>query len=511
MSFQEKLNALMSTQGVTNSRLAKALSVDPSLVSRWRNGSRTPLKNPEFIRFIASYFVNIAKRESQKASLLELLSSPVKTAEKDADSLADLLARWLAGDSLVDTAGVKSFIERVGSFTAVRQPARQAFEPESPPALSAQTAVNVYRGIEGKRECALRFLSLAAARTKPMTLLLYSDERLEWLTEDKSFYIKWGNLLSEIISKGHRIKIVHTIVRDLTEMLAGIERWLPLYMTGCVEPYYYPRYQEYIFKRTMYIAPETAVVYSNSFAGTEADSLQYFSTEPVTVSAMTEEYNHFLSMCSPLMKIVTQANYTQGADLSLEFEEQPGESVTMSWFASAVTMPEELFRRIVSKLPIEHNESIRMLNLYHKRVEIFRDSLKQNKHTDIVVLPEDGADPVLQDSIFGRLPYPSYHDYLEHLSHMIQLLKENENYSVVLQTGYDFPDVYVSAREETGVIIARHGLRPILFAFNERNMTYAFLSYLSNQILAIPEAERSKSAVIQKLSGFITSQGHVHA
>lgn len=488
----------MSTQGVTNSRLAKALSVDPSLVSRWRTGCRTPLKNTDYIRFIASYFVNIAKKESQRTSLLELLALPVKTTARDAGSLADLLARWLLGDSLVDTTVIGSFIERIGSFTA-RPTVRPAAEPEIPPSGAAQAAVNVYKGIEGKRESALRFLSLAAARTKPMTLLLFSDESIEWLTEDKSFYVKWGNLLYEIINKGHRIKIIHTIVRGLNEMLSAIERWLPLYMTGSIEPYYFPKYQEHIFKRTMYIAPETAVVYSNSLAGAQADSLQYFSNDSGTISAMTAEFNYFLSMCKPLMKIYTQANYAESINLSLEFEEQPGECFTMSRYASAVTMPEALFQRIVGRMPVGPEQKLEMLAVYQQRLKIFSNSLKQNKYTDILVLPQNPTEPALSDSIFGRLSYPAYQDYQEHLSHIVQLLRENENYSVVLQTGDGFPDVFVSAKEGTGVIVTRQDIRPILFAINERNMTDAFISYLSNQMKTISRAETSKEDMIQKL------------
>ena len=48
MSFSEKLNLMMNISNTNNSALARAISVDPSLVSRLRRGDRTPSKNQTY-------------------------------------------------------------------------------------------------------------------------------------------------------------------------------------------------------------------------------------------------------------------------------------------------------------------------------------------------------------------------------------------------------------------------------------------------------------------------------
>jgi hypothetical protein len=86
-------------------------------------------------------------------------------------------------------------------------------------------------------------------------MFLYSDEDMGWLTET-GFRAKWMALLPQALRRGHRITIIHTVNRGFDEMLSAIEKWLPIYMTGAVEPYYCPRPRDGILLRTLFIAPK---------------------------------------------------------------------------------------------------------------------------------------------------------------------------------------------------------------------------------------------------------------
>lgn len=56
---------------------------------------------------------------------------------------------------------------------------------------------------------------------------LYSDESIDWLTGDRAFLAVFTPLFAEVIAKGSRVKIIHTISRDISEMFAAIDLWLP--------------------------------------------------------------------------------------------------------------------------------------------------------------------------------------------------------------------------------------------------------------------------------------------
>lgn len=96
MQFNEKLDLLMKIQNVTNSRLARSLSVDPSLVSRWRTGARKPSQKNDYIKEITTYFTAHAKMDFQKAALYEIMGLDINKSQNSLYPLQDLLYAWLA-------------------------------------------------------------------------------------------------------------------------------------------------------------------------------------------------------------------------------------------------------------------------------------------------------------------------------------------------------------------------------------------------------------------------------
>ena len=81
--------------------------------------------------------------------------------------------------------------------------------------------VKIYKGIEGKRKGVSDFLSLIIEENQPQTLLLFSDEDMElgMGIHGEPGVEKWKELLIQVILKGNRIKIIHTVSRNLYEML----------------------------------------------------------------------------------------------------------------------------------------------------------------------------------------------------------------------------------------------------------------------------------------------------
>lgn len=88
MSFSDRLNTLMLLTGTTNIKLARTLSVDPSLVSRWRNGSRRPANDPEVFSRIALFMVQKAGTGYYRAQLAKAAGADDKL---DDDALTDAL------------------------------------------------------------------------------------------------------------------------------------------------------------------------------------------------------------------------------------------------------------------------------------------------------------------------------------------------------------------------------------------------------------------------------------
>ncbi len=505
MTFNDKLNLLMRAQNISNSRLAKAISVDASLISRWRSGSRTPGGTSLHIKSIASYLSEQAKMDYQKASLFKIIGIPFDN-EKCIESavLIDLLISWFSNETNADNVRVDSFLDRLVMFGTVKalNPSNEikSAYPSGQPLQS-----EVYYGISGKRESVLRFLSTVLELKRPTVLLLYSDEGMEWLTEDKAFYLKWGTLLGDVIAKGNKIKIIHTIDRDVSEMLAAIDRWLPLYMTGAIEPYYYPKYREYIFRRTMFIAPGIAALSSSTLYGHTDNAANIFTTDRTLIHSMVDEFQEFLSMCRPLMRIFTGIDSDKQVDLLKEYEAQAGDAIYMSNTLSSITMPEKLLHSILLENDMDPDGIQRMMALQKERIQNFNGYITENTYIEIVSLPT--MDEVLSHNVPIELSgfvssqnlYYTPSIYTHHIESIIGLLETNTNYHFLIRSQGIHPNVLLTAKDDVGALVAKRGTPSIVFAFNQQDMTYSFYSYLEDMMSRIPKIERNSKYIIKKL------------
>lgn len=502
MPFKDNLCLLMHAQNVSSSRLAKALSVDTSLVSRWRKGTRTPGRNSGYIHEIAAYFVMHADLDYQKAALYELIGLRPDSKRKNNHQLISALENWLQQESTPDTAAFTGFFRELSRFTAAPAP-MPAAAPLQLPKGQAVTS-EIFYGIEGKRRGVLRFLALAAEQEAPRTLLLYSDEDMDWMIADRSFLEQWSLLLGKVIAKGNKIKIIHTVNRDLSEMLVAIERWLPLYMTGAIEPYYYPKYRPCVFRRTMFLLPDIAALTSECHIDRTEQAPNFLHTEPQLLASLQGTFQAYLELCRPLMRIITRQNPADILELLAEFDDQPGDFFYKANSPSFLSMPAALLEGLLQRAYSPAFPKEYLLDFHKKRMESFQTQLAAYSYTEIISLPS------LENILGGRVLIPlsvlfadqtiyyTPDEFLLHIQNVLRLVQQYKNYNL-----YDFPNplsgVNLTVKEDVGALITKGTQPPAIFAFNQLNMTDAFFSFMRNDHSSIPAREKMKKTAVKRL------------
>ena len=506
MTFHRKLDLLMKVQGTTNSRLARALSIDPSLVSRWRTGARKPAKNGNYLKEIANFFSTQARMDYQKAALFEIMGIEFNKDQKKLYSISDLLYNWFSDNASLDQQFIEAFFSRLNEVNQIS--INTSLENNNSYKTSPQKDIEILYGIEGKRSGVIKFLTAVLEQNQPRTLMLYSDEDMEWLTGDHNFLKTWNSLLKKVLIKGNKIKIIHTIKRELSEILAAVRYWLPLYMTGSIEPYYYPKYQEHIFKRTMFIAPETAALTASTVSEYSPRAEQLFYTDKAKIKNLVDEYNTFLSMCRPLMRIFTGDDTHNFHIMQLEFDQQPGNVTTLSDMFSSVTISNSLMNKITTR-SIEDDELKNAVNnIQNKRNKYFKNNLEKYTYTELIKLPEISAikhqNRTLKPHDFFNKANLNYTpaDFYHHIENIIYLLNEYSNYKVFLSEHVPTSNLYLTSKEEVGVIVARNNDKPVIFAFNQLNMINTFNVYLKEITKRIHKKERKKNYIINRLSTY---------
>lgn len=108
--------------------------------------------------------------------------------------------------------------------------------------------------------------------------------------DDPIFTKQWAELMTAVILKGNRIKIIHTVNRTLNDLFDAITQWLPLYLTGSIEPYYYPGALDSTLRRTLFIAPQTAAIVASSVQGNLDEMANFYIMNKPQIIRLLEQY-----------------------------------------------------------------------------------------------------------------------------------------------------------------------------------------------------------------------------
>lgn len=506
MKFNDKLSLLMHMQNIPNNKLAKALSVDPSLISRWRNGSRAMPKKSEYIRLIAQY---ITTHASDLQAIKEVLSIDCSLTPCESDLLADQLCHWLSDDYIPDLNLVNQFIERLNQSKAVKLP---TFEQEhfKRYVSGKKLSTEAFIGTEGKRNAIIKFLDEVIRSPVQTTLLLYSDESMEWLTEDPEFNVLWAQMLVHTLKLGHRIKIIHTVNRNISELLSAIDSWLPLYMTGAIEPYYYPSYQESIFKRSLFIAPGISALTSNTVSDAEA-SEQFYHKDSQMISTLELEYDAYLKYCRPLMHIFTNANVDRFRLLLHEFENQKSDVAYVAHSPSLATVPSNVINAQLMRAQLSPQSIHDMLTFYNTRKKTFDENLMNHKHFEWLNLPDPRIFTSLDYQPKSNLDW--FHgvslnltktEYIEHIENLIHLLKTQKQFHLHLLKTKLSNDTLIIVKKEIGVIVCKVHEHPVYFALNHPAMINAFQTFIEGISDCKQSETPNKMHIIGQLEHWVT-------
>lgn len=477
MDFSTTLDFIMNITTTTNSMLAKYVSLDPSFISRLRNGTRKPSKNENYLDPISEFLAKRFQHDYQIECLKNKFSITIDTANITNDTIHTIILNLLSQNSSNNNYLVTNFIKELDQFSFKNENYNQ-MESYTSPENSKQ---NIFHGIDGRRQAVLSFLLSIIENSTPQTLLLYSDENMDWLLGDLNYAKKWTELFTKVISLGNRVKIIHTINRSIDDIFDTIKLWMPFYMTGRIEPYYYPNNRDGIFKRTLFIAPESCVLTSTSILTNISNSTSFVIYENNVINSFISEYKDYLKLCKPLMNIFSTSLSKSFTNTLSEFESKSGDAILKSSTLSSLTMPLFVLEKATRNLDEFYRNSF--LENHKSRLRNLEHYLKTNVLTEIISLPSykdinDKNILIPTTSLLGTHNF--YYDqfsFKSQLENIISLIKQYKNYHLILIDDRT-DDLTIYTKENVGIVIMKYTCPPISFAISESFMTKAFWDYL---------------------------------
>ena len=445
MQLYEKLNFLLDLTFSTNRMLAQAIQVDPSLISRLRTGARRLPRNQKYVKPMAQFFAKRCTADYQRQALSEMLGVR-QDFLADEKHLLGILYDWLCGE----TDEVSRFMRTFETFAIEETNPR--IEKRS---YHLNTGNSVYYGNEGKRAAARSVYQHLLSVEKPGAFFVFSDESDDWITEDYEFsreLQEWG---MKLLSQDFKICHITPPTTSINEAFDSLTRWLPLYMTGGVAVYVYPKLWNNVHQRTVVVMPGEIAMTSNSIIGQNTSLVTLLTADERLTRAYAEEFHDYLALCRPILEAYTQSEKLMQCFTRFLFAD--GVRIQQIPSLSAETAPQELLNYCMQK--IKNPDLKKLGNLYLQETESFAENRESHELIDITYLASaeevrTGKIPIIFSHGVDTQPlYYTPKTYVQHLRNILRIMENHSNYHFVPLS---------SDADRSGTLMVREGNRALL-------------------------------------------------
>lgn len=471
--FGEKLNAAMELAEISNIRLGNLVNIDASYISRFKSGLRSPKSNPITMNAICNALLHRIGEQNKMKQLSALMKVDDNVQADDEEAFL-LFYNWLYDAEKTDSSSViEKLLENIDSFSI------DAKIPLPPIEKTAdeKTVKNdeaVYFGTVGLQNAVIRFLG-DVITCGGKELYLYSDQNMSWMT-DPAFRQKWAALMFVCVQKGVRIRIIHNVDRDVSEMVDAIISWLPLYMSGMIRSYYCKKQKNSRFSNTIFLCPGVACIKGSNVIGTEDEIGEYrYDTDPTILQMHQAAFHGLLADSNQLVRIY-------GDPESEELIKTGNSGMTvLGTTLPLATMPKETLVSILERCGADETVKNRAFSVWESQKKLLDDTLSGSfVHECIPVADEESLfyGKVTVDIPGINVTYTPK-EYAEHIKNIIALSDENPKYRF-----YALPDApFVNTKIVLSgglVTVSRLNTPQVTFLISHPAMYEAFMAYADN-------------------------------
>lgn len=532
MVFNEKLTLLIELFNENSSKLARAINVDPSLVSKWRCGARTISLSSNHAKQIAEYFICKDSLQYQKEALLNILKlHKPNINENNPQELKSALVEWLftKSSTLVKTTrqnylfNLNRQTENINTGLDLLKENNISLDtnalilPEINTAKGEPGNSEIFRGNEGKRKAVLNIFNIMLASKDSLQFTYYDETSIEWLIEDDEFFTVFKKITRHLIGLGHKICIINYLNRDIFQNMKISSFWIPFQSSRNTEFYYLPKYYKPLFNKTLCLVKSAIVMFSIDM-NTASQPQTILCTNPMIELVAEEIFNASLKNCIPLYVKYGYDNMRDLLKEIIKMEETPQNHYTMSGNLSAITMPILLYSKMLDTLPLSPVEKKELLGIHTNRVKTFKSYLNCYKYIELIdskilkIYSEYDSNHIFK---YGGPEYLTcntlecnFTDFSNHLSNIVHLLKEYENYEAILVDLKEIQKNNISlhvCEKSTAIIISQavDSNNPYASITHEYNTVESIKYLIIESIEMVPLKMRSKEYTIQELERII--------
>lgn len=482
MTFSEKLSFLLNLSGTSNAELARAANIDPSQVSRLKNGTRNTPKRIHTIEMMAEHFATRCVSDYQRTSLAQTLGNHNLLSDRSVPYTADAICGWLRSKVSDSSSRLDNFMR---SFEGYNDSAAEQ-TPVSPSHAAVESHIYSYFGNEGRCCALMDIIDYLNHYGTPCEVYIASDENLNWLVQDRQFSERLIRAMVDLIRKGYTICRIVPTQRDSVEAIESLERWMPVYMSGAMTTYHYPRLRDGLYRRFMVTVPGILTLSSNTLGNSHECGASYISYDQRTIDEDVRYFRNYLDRCVPLARpYIYGHDPVRFSQHLLDFHSIEADTMSKWMGLSCSAVPpfvidelEKLCSDPISKEVIRLFRSTqrsfeRNLDLGYRCVEVIRlfsaeQVLSGDTHLTLSLL------------LPGHTRSYTVDEYRRHLQYLLSLTEKYSNYYIVIDEG-DMPDCELHMKEGQSALLVRTAKPFTLFSITEHNTVSCAKEYITLQ------------------------------
>lgn len=460
--FNTNFNSLIDTFKINLSDLSKFLGFDSSFVSKIKNGIRKPLNISDFANGVCKFIIN-NYLDTNNELIKELIKCDDKDF-KDAQVITDKLYYWLTNNvnKKTNDYSVDNFIKKLDNFDLNDYIKSIKFDKLFTPTLpKLKTKSQLYYGLDGYKDAQLEVLKQSAFFKSKDEIFWYSNMPMIEASKDLKFTKKYMMYLAFILKKGIRLNIIHDLDRPFKELMLGLEGWIPLYMTGQINPYYFKNNSNYLYSIIECVSGN-AILHGQCVTGNSDKCKLLVSTKKDDIDYYRENSNLLLKKATPLMNIYTPEKKNEflkvyNNDLNIK-----NKRTNILLNLPCYTISNELLDKILNHNKVSKDDKNKIYEWIKNEKDNMKNILSNTSVIDeIKILSEKEfkINPCVLDLskyyYDKRIQY-NYNDYLEHIELIKKYKKNNKNYTYKTNRNYTFNNINVYIISNKQVIISKN-------------------------------------------------------
>ena len=481
VDFAGHFDRLVSALHISLTDLARSMNFNASYLSRIRSGSRTPANTALFVENLCRYVAARCADEGCRSAFAELTGCGV--SELTGEKYYEALTRWFGMELGAVPNKVDDFLKNLDAFNLDEYIRTIHFDELKVPTVPFRLpASKNYYGAEQMRQGELDFFKSTVLSKSEEPVFMCSDMPMEELAKDIEFGKKWMFAIAMTVKKGLHLNVIHNIHRPFSEMMLGLEGWIPLYMTGQVSPFYFHSAPTGLYQHLNYVSGAAALC-GECISGHHADGKYYFTNNREETAYYRKKSKALLEKARPLMEIYRESDAERWEKFMSEAEAEHGARRSILSSLPLYTMDDALLDSIMSRNGLADGERRRLREFAARQRQTMEKLLKSDSvtieisETDESEYAECPAMISVPEMFCGREMDCTYGEYIEHLRQTKRFAELHENYSVHVSDSQTFRNIQIRILEDRYVVISKNRAPAIHFVIRNRKMVDAIQGF----------------------------------